>query len=710
VSWVGTSVRCPFVTELRLQSSFKLSRVLILLTFGSRMFKGISIAAVAGCVVLASSCNHAAEKRPLTQPPTRATAPVLQAPAKALRATDSPKSHDDVKSSSQKTAKAPVQPVQKEKQKATAKSQTVTKAPMQQAKSQPEKSQPVSKTTPQQSATPPPATQKTDPVAVLISQVEKQYEQGQAEYQAGHLESAKSSFDKAVDMLLQSPIDLRSDDRLQNEFDKIIEGVNQLEMVALKEGDGFTEQQTVPAPITEANEVTFPVDPNVKAKAEEQVKETRSDLPLVVNDYVASYINYFNTSGRSVLEKALVRAGRYREMIAQTFKDEGVPLDLMFLAQAESGFQPLALNPSGARGMWQFMSSRAAGYGLRRSWWIDERQDPVKSTRAAARHLKDLYKQFGDWYLAMAAYDSGPGNVQQAVRRTGYADFWELYKRNVLPKETKNYVPIILAYAIMSKNPAQYRLDKLQPEQPLETDNVKANYPVDLRLVAECIDVPVEKLIELNPSLLRLTTPKDASFDLRLPAGTRDKYLTAVAAIPPDKRVFWRYHKVEQGETLDAIARKYRTNDQAIAQANNLDSDELKPDTKLIIPINSLRSAPVTAKQTYSRKPTRYVAHRGDTVISVADDFGVPPEKVRHWNHLTGNEIRKGKALVIYRPVSNSESAAINRPNVSHSERRRGRKSSYKPSNAKSRPGSTRTGSAAEKSSEGKNGTTAELR
>src|SRR5262249_41831784 len=163
-----------------------------------------------------------------------------------------------------------------------------------------------------------------------------------------------------------------------------------------------------------------------------------------------------------------------------------------------------------------------------------------------------------------------------------------------------------------------------------------------------------------------------------------------VAAIPPDKRVFWRYHKVEQGETLDAIARKYRTTDQAIAQANDLDGNELQADAKLIIPINSLRSAPITAKQTYSHRPTRYVAHRGDTVISVAYDFGLPPKKVRHWNHLTGNEIRKGKVLVIYRPVFSSESAAINRPLVSRGDRRRPHKSSHKQAKAKSQTGSTR--------------------
>ena len=152
-------------------------------------------------------------------------------------------------------------------------------------------------------------------------------------------------------------------------------------------------------------------------------------------------------------------------MIQRTLKNEGVPQDLIYLAQAESGFHPLALSRVGARGMWQFMASRGRGYGLQHTWWVDERQDPEKSTRAAARHLKDLYNQFGDWYLAMAAYNSGPGTVQSAVKRTGYADFWELYRRNVLPKETRNYVPIILAVTIMAKNPAQYGLDDMAPEQ-----------------------------------------------------------------------------------------------------------------------------------------------------------------------------------------------------------------------------------------------------
>src|SRR5438128_4936204 len=253
-------------------------------------------------------------------------------------------------------------------------------------------------------------------------------------------------------------------------------------MQALQEGDGFTEQKAEPAPIDEANGVTFPVDPKIKAQAEVEVQATRSDLPLMLTDPVAGYINYFSTRGRGTLEHALIRGGRYQDMIQKILKEEGVPQDLIYLAQAESGFHPLAVSRVGARGMWQFMGSRAKGYGLQRNFWVDERQDPVKSTRAAARHLKDLYAQFGDWYLAMAAYNSGPGNVQAAVRRTGYADFWQLYKRDVLPRETKNYVPIILAMTIMAKNPAQYGLEGIFPEPPAEVDTVNIDYPVDLRL------------------------------------------------------------------------------------------------------------------------------------------------------------------------------------------------------------------------------------
>jgi membrane-bound lytic murein transglycosylase D len=485
-----------------------------------------------------------------------------------------------------------------------------------------------------------------DPVAELIASVEREYKIGQDNYHAGHLEAAKENFDRAFNLLLESSLDVRSDERLQQEFDRVLDGVNGLELQALQEGDGFTQQKSEPAPIDEANEVTYPVDPNLKVKA------THSDLPLMMTDPVAGYISYFSTRGRGTLEHALARSGRYQEMIQRVLKEEGVPQDLIYLAQAESGFHPLALSRAGARGMWQFMASRAKGYGLERDWWVDERQDPEKSTRAAARHLKDLYSEFGDWYLAMAAYNSGPGTVQNAVKRTGYADYWQLYKRNVLPKETRNYVPIILAVTIMAKNPEQYGLNEVVTEKPVASDVVKIDYPVDLRLVAECVDASTNTLQDLNPSLLRLTTPKDREFELHLPAGTKDRYLTAITAIPPDMRVWWRYHKVVPGDTLTSVARAFHTSQQAIVQANNLDGDEnLRVESELIIPVAPGKH-PADEIASYSRRATTYRVRKGDTVQTVADNFGVPPSMVRRWNHLKGDSVRGRRVLYIHQPVA----------------------------------------------------------
>ena len=510
------------------------------------------------------------------------------------------------------------------------------------------------------------AAPQPDAVDALIARAEEQYKRGQANYKAGHLEAAKSDFDSAFDSLLQGPVEVHADERLEREFDKIVEAVNSLEMVALKQGDGFTEQRSEPAPIDEANEVTFPVDPAVKAKAEAELANTRSDLPLMINDQVASFINYFSTKGHGTIANSMTRAGRYREMITRVFREEGIPQDLIYLAQAESGFHPLALSHAGARGMWQFMASRASGYGLQRSWWVDDRQDPEKATRAAARHLKDLYNQFGDWYLAMAAYNSGPGTVQHAVQRTGYADFWELYRRNVLPAETRNYVPIIIAFAIMAKNPAQYGLDTITPEAPLRSDDVKINYPVDLRLASEIVDASVAELQELNPSLLRMTTPKDGEFTLHLPLGTAARFQQAIASIPQDKRVWWRYHKVTSGETLAEIAKKYHSSAASIADVNNLgDGDELKKDARLIIPVQPGRSQDSTSAR-YSKKAVRYKVRKGDTVLSIADDYGVPADKVRRWNHLRGNAVKQGRTILIYRQLADSAEPVVASKRSSH--------------------------------------------
>ena len=297
------------------------------------------------------------------------------------------------------------------------------------------------------------------------------------------------------------------------------------------------------------------MDPNIVAKARADLATTKSDLPLMVNDYVAAYINRFaNTpGGHNTLLHSFQRAGRYKTMIQRVMAEEGVPQDLIYLAVAESGFNPRAMNPkSHAGGMWQFMPNDKF-YGLARTAYVDERFDPEKSTRAYARYMKFIYNQLGDWYLSMAAYDHGAGNIQHAVQRTGYADFWELYKRHELPTETQNYVPQILAAIIIANNPTQYGFDEVTLDPPLLTDTVTINYSVELRLVSDIVDAPVDELIALNPSLLRMVTPPDASFDLHLPAGTATLFEQRIAAVPEAKRNAWRYHRITADDTRSPV-------------------------------------------------------------------------------------------------------------------------------------------------------------
>jgi membrane-bound lytic murein transglycosylase D len=508
-----------------------------------------------------------------------------------------------------------------------------------------------------------PPTLASDRVADLIAQVEKEYQAGLANHEAGRADEAKENFDNALNTLLGSDLDVRSDARLQKEFDRIVQGVNELYPGGPNsdaDAQQGAEQKSEPAPIDETNGMTPSADAGTKAKAEAELKNTRSDLPLMMTDQVAGYIAYFSGRGRGVFERAYSRSGRYHAMIVSTLKEEGVPQDLIYLAQAESGFHPLAVSRVGARGIWQFMASRGRGYGLSHNMWVDDRQDPEKSTRAAAHHLKDLYNQFGDWYLAMAAYNSGPGTVQAAVKRTGYADFWELYRRNVLPKETRNYVPIILAVTIMTKNPSQYGLEDVVMEHPADFDTVTINYPVDLRLVAECVNSTSTELQDLNPSLLRQTTPREGKFELHLPAGTKDQYEAAIASIPVDMRLWWRYHTVHSGDTLASLSREYRVPVKSIAAANHLEGTELEADSRVVIPIAPGKH-PAGEVATYARRITRYKVHKGDTVESVAENFGVSPKMLRQWNGIRGSSLAGRRILALHLPVTPSSEVASTR-------------------------------------------------
>jgi membrane-bound lytic murein transglycosylase D len=527
-------------------------------------------------------------------------------------------------------------------------------------------------------------------VQQLISTAEASYRSGVEDYRANHLDAARIDFDAAVDVMLTSGMDLKNDPQLADEFDHLLNAVNTLEMAALKQGNGFSPKLEA-APLDEAaNEVTFPPNAELTSKVAAELKTTQSDFPLVINDYVAGYISYFtnSSSGHAHLVRSLERAGKYKDMISKDLRDEGVPQDLIYLAVAESGFQPQALNAhSGAGGMWQFMPYQGA-YGLARNGYFDERFDPEKSSIAYAKYMKMLYNQFGDWYLAMAAYNWGPGNVQRAVQRTGYADFWELYRRNVLPAETKNYVPGIIAAIIMAKNPTQYGLDKVVPEAPVVSDTVTVDYAIGLQLVADVTNASLPEIVELNPSLLRMTTPNNLPFDLHIPVGTKDLFVARLKDIPEEKRDSWRFHVVRAGETLDGIAATLHARSNEIATANGLKPDEaIDPDDELVIPVTFVAAVP---------HPRRYTVRRGDTLVTVADRFDVSVEDLRGWNHLSSSRVRAGQRLNLSAPVRlapsiRSRRAASRRRNAHHRPARTtsaghsGRSASKKSSRASSR-------------------------
>ena len=486
----------------------------------------------------------------------------------------------------------------------------------------------------------------------LINRAQASYASGVNNFNANRLDAARSDFDNAVDLMLSSGMDLKGDPQLADAFEHLLDSINSLEVVALKQGNGFSPKlEETPLEASDA-EVTFGADPALVNRVTNELKTTKSDLPLTVNDYVAGFISYYTNSpkGHAYLMHSLARAGKYQAMIAKDLRDAGLPQDLIYLAVAESGFQPQVVNrSSGAGGMWQFMPFQGA-YGLARNGYFDERFDPEKSSLAYARYMKYLYATLGDWYLAMAGYNWGPGNVQRAVQRTGYADFWELYRHNALPTATKNYVPGILAAAIMAKNPQQYGLTDLVPDAPVLSDTVSVSYAIDLRLVADLTGASVPEIVALNPALLRLSTPRDITYDLHIPPGTRDAYNTRLKDIPEEDRGSWRFHVVRTGENLESVAEAFHARSESIAAYNDVTAAQpLEAGDELVIPISNGGGRALGQQ--------RYTPHRGDTLVTVADRFGVSVEDLRQWNESVDSDLRPGHAIYVAEPVHLAPSA-----------------------------------------------------
>lgn len=497
-------------------------------------------------------------------------------------------------------------------------------------------------------------------VDALIEQVQATYDAGQQAYQAGQLDVARKDFNAALDHLMKSGLEATGDQRLQELFNRIVDTMQNYEMEAEEKDEAVADdsqqddmdnadttddtqaavQPESTAPIEEiANMESLPAtDPRLAAMAEKELISVGHDLPLTVNASVLQYLSFFESPrGRAIAELGLQRAGRYRAMIESTLKKEGVPQDLIYLAQAESAFKPRVVSSMGARGIWQFMPYTGEEYGLRRSYWVDDRDDPIAATRAAAEHFRDLYQMFGDWYLVMAAYNSGPLNVARAVERTGYADFWELQRRNALPEQTKNYVPIILALTMVAKDPLLYGIH-VDPDPPLKFDTVTLNHSVSLRLVADATNASLDDLQALNPQLVRGVTPNQPGFNLHVPEGTGAELQKEITSIPADKLTIWRIAKLQSGQTLGQIARQYHVTVASLENVNVIDAnDPPAVGTELIVP-----TAPPRARLVH------YRVRRGDTLEGIASRFDVSVSELQRWNHLRTERTPRGRLLHIY--------------------------------------------------------------
>lgn len=438
---------------------------------------------------------------------------------------------------------------------------------------------------------------------LLIREAEAHFQAGRRAYQEGDLEAARVRFDQAVDVLLAAPERLPERARLQKKLEELVEVIHRMDVAGLGAGDTAPEPGFQKPPFEELPPLTFPVDPELKHRVLEQVRATASQLPLEVNEAVLAYVQYFTSArGRKIMAAGLRRVGRYRPLIQRILDEEGLPPELIHYAQAESGFQPRAVSRKRAMGMWQFVGWRGREYGLAQTAFVDERLDPERSTRAAARHLRDLYEHFGEWYLAMAAYNCGPGVIERAVERTGYADFWELRRRNVLPKETANHVPVILAMTIVTKNARAYGLDGVEADPPMQYDTVEVTAPTHLPLVADLAECTVSELRELNPALLKNLAP--AGYSLRVPKQTAAVVSAALQTVPAERRASWRAHRLGNGEKLAAVAQRYRTTPQSILAANRALAGEVEAGDLLLIPA----SAPppkAPARRAVSKRPVR---------------------------------------------------------------------------------------------------------
>ena len=527
--------------------------------------------------------------------------------------------------------------------------------------------------------------QKAEPrVDQVIDRAETYFKQGKLNLEDNKRDAARSDFDRAVDEILMSGLDVRASQKLQKYYLELVERIYREEVPVLQ-AVPQPQQNAVPVvaqdaanPKVEAVEVAkaerpkqvqigfrqqgfdpSPLDPLSKlilTESEKKVSEgdiaeleqakNALDFNFTINPLIQQYINYYQGRGRTTMEAGLRRSGRFSKIARETFRREGVPEDIIWLGQVESAWSPKARSWAAASGLWQFVPSSGLQYGLRQTAWVDERNGIEKPTAASARYLKDLAKRYnGDWLLAMAAYNTGALNVDRAISRAGEANYWKIYP--YIAQETRNYVPNILAVIMIAKNPEKYGFHGIKPEAPMSFETIPVQAATSLRLVADATDTSVDYLQSLNPELRRDTTPRGEAYNLRVPAGKAKQLASVLKRVPADRRDSARIISIAPGEELQSVANRTGVT-VATLQAMNPGVDANS--TKLVVPNSSIRltnwrrSASTTDTAAPSLSIVR--ARKGDTIAKIAAAHKLSADEVARLNGIAPDtELRAGQEI-----------------------------------------------------------------
>ena len=515
-------------------------------------------------------------------------------------------------------------------------------------------------------------------VSDVISRAEDHFRKGKLNLEDNKRDQARDEFDKAVDAILESGLDVRASQRLQDFYLKLVERIYREEVpisnsptranvselvaqdpnpgtVAQQKNDppqiGFREQKFEPSPLDELSKLVLtPEEQNVSdadVLALEQAKQN-VNFGFTINPLIQQYINYYQGRGRSTMESGLRRSGQFMKMARLIFKEEGVPVDITWLAQVESAWKPKAVSWAAASGLWQFVPSTGRQFGLRQTAWIDERNSFEQATRASAKYLKTLAARYnGNWELAMAAYNTGAGNVDRGISRAGTANFWAIYP--YIAQETRNYVPNILATILIAKNPEKYGFKGIRSEPAMAYDVVQVSNATSLQLVAEATDTSVDYIRSINPELRRDVTPRGEAYNVRVPGGKGKQFYAILRRIPAERRDSARVISVVPGEDLQNVATRTGT---SLAQLQAMNSGvDLKSTTKVVVPnstirLTSWRRAKPGTPEPVSSGFTKIRARKGDTIARIAAARNLDATEVARLNGLTPEvELRAGQEV-----------------------------------------------------------------